>query len=350
MAALEVRQYVGDFEDIVALASRVWVGEYGGKTWAPLPEAAYLRERFAPETGAVCLVAVEGSKLVGSVMALPRTMRIDGTVHPVAMCTGFTVEPSNRRVALPLTERLRRLTEERGAAAGIGMVLGDPDSPSYRFWMKYAEAYPKTFRIVLKSGFWAKFLRPDVIARAGITRWERIASRVAGPVIRATPFGYDGNVRPYRATDLGRCLELVEATSRGVDWATSWTPEELAAQLGATQFTSLVYERGGTVRALVNCHAFPMQGRERVRCAMVDLWAEAGMTGSERVRFVSDLCTRLRDLGTDAVVVPRWTTVPAGALLANLFMPASPGFYIGMFPTERTQGLSPPRSWSFDVV
>jgi hypothetical protein len=58
MAGVDIRDYRGDFEDIVELAHRVWVPEYGGKTWIPLPEAALLREKFAPETGAVSLVAV----------------------------------------------------------------------------------------------------------------------------------------------------------------------------------------------------------------------------------------------------------------------------------------------------
>src|SRR3954452_5236268 len=52
MAGVDIRDYRGDFEDVVELAYRVWVPEYGGKTWIPLPEAAFLREKFASETGA----------------------------------------------------------------------------------------------------------------------------------------------------------------------------------------------------------------------------------------------------------------------------------------------------------
>ena len=35
--------------------------------------------------------------------------------------------------------------------------------------------------------------------------------------------------------------------------------------------TSLVYERDGTVQALVNVHSFTMQGREPIRCAIIDV-------------------------------------------------------------------------------
>lgn len=350
MARLEIRQYAGDFEDVVEHARQVWIGEYAGKTWAPLPDAAFLREKFAQTTGAVCLVAHEGTKLVGSVLSLPRTMRFHGEHHAIAMCTGFTVEPANRRVALPLTEKLRRINEEHGASASIGLVLDDPTSPSFRFWMKYAEAYPKSFRIVSKFGFLAKFLRPENIARAGIERWERIASRTVGPLLRQAPFGYDAHVRPYVASDLPRCLEMSVKTSAGMDWAMCWTAEQLEAQLGGSYATSLVYERDGQVQALVNCHSFIMQGRETVRCAIVDVWAEDGITGFGRARLISHLCKHLREIGIDSVVAPRSAAMPVGALTANLFMPASRGFYIGMFPTDRTRAVAAPQRWSFEIV
>jgi Acetyltransferase (GNAT) domain len=231
MAGVDIRDYRGDFEDIVELAHRVWVPEYGGKTWIPLPEAAFLREKFASETGALCLVAYEGASLVGSVFSVPRRMRIAGTDYPVSMFTGFTVEPSHRRVALPLIERLRRISEDNGAAFGLGMVLDDFTSASYRFWTKYAETYPKNFQFVFRGGYWAKFLRPDAFAKAGIKTWERVTSRAVGPLLRLIPRSYDPHVRPYRPSDLERCFELVEKTLSGVDWAMRWSIDQLAAQL-----------------------------------------------------------------------------------------------------------------------
>ena len=49
MAGIEIRDYEGDFEDVVELTRRVWVPEYGGATWVPIPDAAFLRWRvFEP--------------------------------------------------------------------------------------------------------------------------------------------------------------------------------------------------------------------------------------------------------------------------------------------------------------
>src|SRR5471032_678711 len=95
MATVEFRDYEGDFEDIVELTRRVWVPEYSGQAWVPIPDAAFLRSKLAPQSGAVCPVAYEGTKLVGAACSYPHALRIGDTVYPVAMHVGFgfTVAP-----------------------------------------------------------------------------------------------------------------------------------------------------------------------------------------------------------------------------------------------------------------
>jgi hypothetical protein len=142
---------------------------------------------------------VSGERLIGSVFSVPRTLRIKDVDYPVSMWTGFSVEQEHRRLALPLIERLRRANEARGVAFGIGMVLDDPTSASYQFWTKYAGAFPKSFRFMFNGGYLAKFLRPDAMARAGIMAWERIASRMFGPIMRGTPGRPDPECAPLSA-------------------------------------------------------------------------------------------------------------------------------------------------------
>lgn len=350
MTKFEIREYRGDFEDVVELTRRVWMSEYLGKTWFPLPDAAFMRDRYASEPGAVCLVAYEGARLVGSICSAPRTMRVDGVDYPVAMNAGFSVEPACRRVVLPLVERLRRHIEERGAAFGIGVVLEDPTTSSYRFWMKYAEAYPQYLRFLFNGTYLAKFLRPEAVARAGIKSWERVVSRALAPLLRFVPYGSDAAVRFYRPSDLERCVELVEKTYAGVGWAMRWSLDQLSAQLGRSAEKTLVYERDGIIQAFVNWHVFSLHGREAIQCAVLEMWSEDEMSSSARARFISHLCRHLRDVGVDAFVVPRTATTPMAALLTNLFIPASDGFRIGVFPTKNSPPLASPKSWSFDIM
>jgi hypothetical protein len=347
---VEFRDYHGDFSDIVSLTERVWLPEYGGRIWFPMPDAGFLREKLSVESGALCPAAYEGDRLVGSVFSVPRTLTVKGRDYPVSMWTGFSVEESHRRLALPLIERLRKANEARGAAFGIGMVLDDKSSASYQFWTKYASSFPKSFRFMFNGGYLAKFLRPDAMARAGIMAWERIASRVFGPIVRGTPNAIDPNVRAYRPSDLDRCAELIDGMNKNVDWAMRWSREELAAQLGGPSYTTLVYERDGTVQGVVSCHSFPLQGRELIRCAFLDVWAHGDLNFAERTRFIGTWCEKLRTMGTDGVVAARSSTMPTGALVANLFLPGAQHFKIGVFPTKLAPDLEPPKSWSFEIT
>jgi hypothetical protein len=350
MAGIEIRDYRGDFKDLAEFGRRVWSEKYGGKTWFPVPDPAFMRWRVAPEQGGFNPVAYKSGEIVGSVFSFPHALRIGDTVFPVAISTGFTVDETQPGVALALIQRLRQGSEERGAALGIGMVLDDPTSYSYRFWTKYAETFPQNFRIVFKGGFWAKFLAPHALARAGITAFERIANRTLGPLLRFTPHRYDPHVRPYRAGDLDRCAQMLERFTAGFDWAMVWQPEQLSAQLENSEYQTLVFERDGQVQGMVSYHCIPMQGRELIQSAMIDLWADEGLSFADRVRLLSHLCTHLAESGVHAVIAPRSAMMPAAAFVANLFLPAPQGFLIGMFSTSRSVPLSPPRTWDLTIM
>lgn len=350
MAGIEIRDYHGDFADLAEFGRRVWIDEYGGKTWVPIPDAAFMRWRVSPESGGRTLVAYQGAKLVGTVFSFPQSLRVGGTVFPVAICTGFSVDPEYRGAALPLIQRLRRDIDERGFAFAIGTVLDDPTSASYRFWTKYATTYPQNFRLVFKTAYWAKFLETRALARAGVGAFERMANRIFGPVLRFTPHKYDPHVRPYRAGDLRRCAQILAKTTAGFDWAMDWQPAQLESQLDSSVFQTLVFERDGEIKGMVNCHAATMHGRETVNAAFLDLWAEDGLSGGERVRLVSHLCTHLAAHDVHAVVAPRSAMMPTAAFLANLFIPAPQRFQIGVFPTPRAVQLAPPTRWDLTIM
>jgi hypothetical protein len=350
MAAIEIREYTGDFEDLVEFTQQVWVGEYFGRTWIPVPVAAFLRGRFAPQSEAICLVAYQGTKLVGSIASVPQLMRIGGKVHPIAMFTWLTVDPQQRRVALPLIERLRRMNEERGIDLALGMVIDEPQSASFRFWKKYAEAFPHNFRFIFRGGYWGKMLAPSVLAKAGIEAWERVANRALGPFISFLPFGADARVRAYRPSDFERCLQMLQKSAAGFDWATEWRPAHLSYQLSIPEYQTFVFEADGQVKGMIACTGFPMLGREPIRAATINLWADDGLSGLERIRFLSHVCTRLRESGVHAVVAGRSGMMPAGAFLANLFVPASQRFHLGVFPTARDVPLSTPGTYSLELT
>jgi hypothetical protein len=347
MQGVELQDYRGDFEDIVQLVRRVWIPQYhGGKTLVPVPDAAFLRWRVGPQSGALCPVAYDGTRLVGSVFSLPHSLRIGSSVLPIALYTGLTVDPDCRRLALPLFERLRRQDDERGVAFAIGMVPDDPSSISHRFWTKYAQTFPQNFRFLFRGGYWAKVLAPRTVARAGISARERLASRALGPLLRLTPHRWDSHVRPYRTGDLERCAQLLDEAAAGLDWALAWTPEQLSYYLANPASGTLVFERDGSVQGMVNYHCLTLEGRQPIRTALIDLWAEGDLTAGQRVRLLGHLCNDLRERGVHLVVALRGAMMPTAAFVANLFLPASEHFRICAIFTRHRISLSVPKTWS----
>ena len=346
MPEIEIRGYRGDFEDIAELVRRGWVPEYGGKMWFPLPDASFFRWNLGARSETRCFVAYEGKKLVGSVSYMPHSLRIGSSVLPVALHTSFTVDPEHRRVALSLIERLRREHEDSGIALAIGLILDDPTSSSYRFWTKYAQTFPHKFRVLLRSGYWAKFLAPRTLARAGVNAWERQASRALGPLLRFTPHRYDPHVRSYRAGDLERCTQILNKTSAGFDWALDWSPNQLSSLVENPESGTLVFERDGDVHGMVNYLSLVLQGREPIRAALIDVWADDGLSNAQRVRLFGHLCNYLRERDTHGVIAPRSAMMPAAALMANLFVPATDHFRIGVHLIRSGIPLTPPKTWS----
>jgi hypothetical protein len=346
MADIDIRDYRGDFEDIAELVRRVWIPEYGGKMWFPLPDASFFRWHLGTPNDARCFVAYEGKKLVGSVSCMPHSLRIGSTVLPVALHTSFTVDPEHRRVALPLIERLRREHEESGVALAIGLILDDPTSSSYRFWTKYAQTFPRKFRVLLRGGYWAKYLAPHTLAKAAVNAWERQASRVLGPMMRFIPYRHDPHVRSYRTTDLDRCVEILDTASAGLDWALDWSPKELSRLVENPESETLVFERDGQVHGIVNYLTLMLQGREPIRAALIDVWADDGLSTGERVRLLGHLCNHLRERDVHGVIAARSSMMPAAALMANLFVPATDHFRIGIHLIGTEIPQTPPKTWS----
>ena len=60
---------------------------------------------------------------------------------------------------------------------------------------------------MFNGGYLAKFLRPDVVARAGIVAWSGSQAVYRGPLLRLVPNSPDPNIRAYRTSDLDRCAK-----------------------------------------------------------------------------------------------------------------------------------------------
>jgi GNAT superfamily N-acetyltransferase len=348
VSGVEIRPYHGDFEVVAALARRVWIAAYGGQAWFPLWDAAFFRWQFGGGNAALSMVAWDGDKLVGSILSMPHTLRMGSSVLPVAVSSWVTVDPDyrNRPIVMRLMEASRRRHREQGLALSLGLVSGDRDSLAHRFWTQYEKAYPHNLRFLFGFGVWTKLLAPQAVARAGLPGWQRPTALLLAPLLRASPFGADPAVRPYGSADLEACRRMLDRASARHDWALVWSPQRLAHQLDHPAARTLMLERGGRVRAMVNYHCLSFQREHTLRAALIDLWADDGANLAQRVRLLGHVCEDMRERNIEIVLAPRCAMMPAAAFAANLFLPA-PGeaHMVAMFPQPGI-ALAPPKSWS----
>jgi hypothetical protein len=349
MAGIEIRDYCGDFEDLVQLAERALMPYYG-RIWAALPDVNFLRWQLSPPTGGRYLAAYDGTQLVGGVYSIPQNLRIGSSVVPIALISALVTDEKHRRLALPLVEQLRRRHEEQEIAFALGVIATDPNSVSHRFWTRYGQTFPQNLRFLFPAGYWAKFLAPRHLARAGVNAWERLASQALGPLLGFTPLGDDPRVRPYRAGDLEQCAQILDRTATDCDWSMVWSRAQLMHRLESPVTGTLVFERAGRVQGMVNYHCILAIGRQPVRVAVIALWAAQELTGVERVRLLGHLCNHLRKHDVHLVLAPRTVVMPTSVLTANLFLPIAGQFHVAALVTRRQVDLAPPKTWNLVIM
>ena len=341
----EMRDRCDDFEEVAAFWRRAWLDEYMGKTWVVVPDAAFFEWLVGPESGAICHFAYERGELAGCVFSAPYSLRIGSSVHPSALVFGLTVKAGHRGLALPLVERLRRHNSERGIELTLGLVVRDEASPSRIFWTKYGQAFPRNLTSLFSLGQWVKPLSPRHISTASIKQWEQLTTSTFGHLLSRIPAGRDSRVRSYRPSDLPRCVELINGASSEFDWTLVWSQEQLQHRLEGPACGTLIFERDGVVRGMVNYHSVAMQGRKQVLGAVIDLWADDGLSTMERVHLLAELCHHLREGGMDMVTALRCAMMPTAAFLANLFVPVPAPWSAVVVWSGSAVPLALPKKW-----
>jgi hypothetical protein len=89
-------------------------------------------------------------------------------------------------------------------------------------------------------------------------------------------------------------------------------------------------------------------GRRPLRAALIDLWADDGMTGAQRARLLAHVCNSMRRRDVDVVLALRYAMMPWAAFAANLFVPyPAIGHVVALFPGRMRFSL--PRTWSLII-
>jgi len=145
--------------------------------------------------------------------------------------------------------------------------------------------------------------------------------------------------------DLERCAQLLDKASADFDWAVVFSAKRLADELEDPESGILVLERDGDVQAMVRYRCVTAYGRQPVRGAAIELWADDGLTGGQRARLLGHVCSHLREHGVHVVQALRCAMMPASAFMANLFLPTA-HVHLAALLTRPELAPAPPKTWS----
>jgi hypothetical protein len=326
--SLAIRGYEGDGSDLGNLVTHTWKTTFEGKTWFPIWDRDYfgwrmMDERILDRELMVC--AYDGDKLVGCVLGEETDFSIDGVKVRGSLASYLSVDPQtrHRHVAMRLVDRLRQLHIERDLAICFGITGDNPGSVSKQFWDGIAKRYPGELTFLNRLTMWTMVLDPSAVARAGLTRFERLGSRFSALV----PWGWTGRagapMRTLRQDDLDACRALVQAASARAAARMEWSKPRFAVQLDHPYARTLVSERKGKLDGFVNAYLIDWQGAEALRVGFVELCA--GMGGPFDVSGLLVTAGRtLQSEGAKMVVMMDMGSAPRAALVAAGFLPMNP--------------------------
>lgn len=335
--SVEIRTYEGDFSDIADLVARTWDANFTGKTWFPLWDRDYFSWRLHDERNGprdLQLAAYQGGKLVATILGECLDFDVEGERVKGSYSSFLSVDPTLKvpGVAIRLLETFRKRSTEQGRVLSLGVTSADTTLANRRFWDSLAKRRAADIQYLWPIRMWTRVLDGKAMAAGGMTSFERIGGRLAEFLPQLG--GGSAEVRPYRPSDLARCLSWVQAQGDGVEVRHVWTEKRLEVQLGHAFPRTLVVEDGKGRGAFLNYYRVKHSARELLPVGMIDLFA--GDTDlSHQLALLKAATEQMRSEGLALAAMMATAAAPAQALMTAAFVPLSVGAdFLAVFPTR----------------
>ena len=336
---VEIRTYDGDGSDLAELCLRIRIQEGVEDKWAPLWDAAYVRNQIEKPAAdrELMVAAYDGKRLVGSFFAVPYPFILHGQQRRGTFSTCLMIDPSYRALTPYVIEKLNRRHRDNNYAFSLGFIMGGPKSGPHQCWTTYARAYPRNCRFISEVGYWLSTFDPSVLDEASRFEHARVSGQLAGQLQGRKRIPEPGTeIRAYRNSDLDACLDCLNAQTAGADWAIHWNNENLGVHLqGDGNTRTMVAERAGGISGFISYHRLSLWNRETVRTVVFDLLATETGDDQTRRQLLSAACAKAREDGAQIATALRSSMFRARAMIPAGFLPSpDTGRLVVLFATE----------------
>jgi len=248
---------------------------------------AFLRFLFERESNKPFLLAAyRGHEIVSFLANLPQNFNFRGKMCRAVYSCLLVTRKEWLRKGLGNAIIREALKNNKELNCDFALLTLEPGHRSTHMINKLKES-GSPVEHVKKNHVIARILDYErVIHSENLKAWEKGALKLIGA--HRTPKQNPGiSLREYRAEDLDACLGLLNGYQARVSLSLVWEREELALELDHPDVSqTLVFERDGEVKGLINFIYHEHLGHTRERWAWINHVAFPDLTGRERKGFV----------------------------------------------------------------
>jgi GNAT superfamily N-acetyltransferase len=319
-----IEPFRGDYEGLERMAHASWRDEYGAASFPNFYRPAFLRylvDRIPADKRDLLLGAYKGGEMVAFLANLPQKFHFEGRILSGVYSCLLVVRKEYLRkgVALDIIRAAVGLNKRYGF--DFSLLTLETGHRSTKMMGKFIAEGQRIER-VRKSGVMARVLDLDrVDASEGLKGYEKAAIRLLGahrPPKPATGL----ELRDYLASDLDACHALLDRYKDTARLALAWDKRDLGLELDCPGVArTLVWEKGGRVRAMINFIRHDQLGRSVERYAWINHVAFPDLSGRERTAFLRAYLNRIREEGFISTVDFGKRGRPAGPFYRARFIP-----------------------------
>jgi len=334
---ISIETFRGDYEALERMAHASWRDEYGDASFPNFYRPAFLHfllDRIPASKKDHLFAAYKGDEILAFFANLPQKFHFRGADYlAVYSCLLVTNRENLRRgLALAIIRRAIETAKKHGYDFSLFTLETGHRST---LLVDKLRGEGNRIEVVRKSGVVGRVLDLRRVADSeGLKAYEKAAIILLGS--HRTPKPQPAFVlREYRSADLDACHGLLERYKETVELALAWDKEELAVELDRPDVSrTLVWEKDGRVRAMINYILHDHLGKSTERWAWINHVAFPDLSPAERAHFIRAYLRAVKEAGCIGTL--DWT---------HRGYQTSPFWRARFFPYPRAVNLV---SWTFN--